>query len=243
MSVHLCIDWGNTNIKAAIFNDNRLVKHLSIAADKVVQQLADVVATHHPERSILCSVVEITNEVMAALQKNLPGLLVVDNHTKVPINNAYGSPESLGADRLAMVVAAHVLYPENNNLVECAGTCVTYNFIQKSRTFRGGAISPGLKMRLQAMHHFTGKLPDVPFDEDAMLMGYDTASCMQSGAAHGLVHEIDGMIQAYAANYADFNAILTGGDAPFFANKIKSKIFADPDLLFKGLNIILNSNA
>jgi type III pantothenate kinase len=54
--------------------------------------------------------------------------------------------------------------------------------------------------------------------------------------------EIDGMIKAFEEQYQDFNAILTGGDAPLFARKLKSKIFADPDLLLKGLNIILNYN-
>ena len=108
--------------------------------------------------------------------------------------------------------------------------------------FRGGAISPGLQMRLNAMHHFTGKLPQLNMDGELVLLGYDTASCMRSGAAFGAAFEMDAMIADYARQYPDFNAILTGGDAPFFATKIKSKIFADPDLLLKGLNLILNYN-
>ena len=50
------------------------------------------------------------------------------------------------------------------------------------------------------------------------------------------------MIKDFESQYPDFNAILTGGDAPFFAKKIKSKIFADPDLLLRGLNLIVNYN-
>jgi type III pantothenate kinase len=73
-------------------------------------------------------------------------------------------------------------------------------------------------------------------------MGYDTETCMRSGAINGMVAEIEGMMKAYEAQFPEFNAILTGGDAPFFVSKIKSKIFADPDLLLKGLNLILNYN-
>jgi type III pantothenate kinase len=73
-------------------------------------------------------------------------------------------------------------------------------------------------------------------------LGYDTETCMRSGAIFGMAAEIDGMVAEYQKQYPDFNAILTGGDAPFFAAKLKSKIFADPDLLLRGLNLILNYN-
>jgi len=97
-------------------------------------------------------------------------------------------------------------------------------------------------MRLKAMSTFTDKLPEVGVNGDLVLLGYDTETCMRSGAVIGTAAEIDGMIQNYEAQYPDFNAILTGGDAPYFATKVKSKIFADPDLLLKGLNQILNYN-
>ncbi len=92
------------------------------------------------------------------------------------------------------------------------------------------------------MHTLTDKLPEVKVEGDLALLGYDTDTCMRSGAVYGMAAEIDGMIKEYETQYPDFNAILTGGDAPFFAAKIKSKIFADPDLLLKGLNLILNHN-
>lgn len=98
-------------------------------------------------------------------------------------------------------------------------------------------------MRLQAMHHFTSKLPDVKPEGDLLLLGYDTETCMRSGAVFGMAAEIDGIVSEYAAQYPDFNAVLTGGDVPFFDGKLKSKIFADPNLLMKGLNIILKHNA
>ena len=243
MSVNLCIDWGNTNIKAAIFDNDTLKKTFVIKEDDVLTEVAHIMDSYKPEKAILCTVVDESDQLAYLLKEGVKTYVKLDGNTPTPIYSAYGTPETLGPDRLALVVAANAQFPNNNNLVVCAGTCVTYNQIQKTKTFRGGSISPGLFMRLKAMHEFTGRLPEVDLDGEILLLGYDTESCLRSGAVFGLAAEIDGMISAYESNYPDFNAILTGGDAPFFADKIKSKIFADPDLLLKGLNIIVNHNA
>lgn len=243
MSVNLCIDWGNTSIKAAIFIDNRIHKQFVFSEDVATEHIASLLDTHQPAKAIISAVVKDSQEVQTLLRSRIAATVVVNGHTPVPINNAYLSPESLGPDRLALVVAAHLMHPDKNNLVVSAGTCITYNFVQKTKTFRGGAISPGLHMRFRAMHEFTGMLPEIKaVDSEALLLGYDTESCMQGGVVNGAVAEIDGMVAAYAERYPDFNAILTGGDGAFFASKLKSKIFADPDLALKGLNLILDHN-
>jgi type III pantothenate kinase len=243
MSVNLCIDQGNTNVKAAIFDNDKIQKSFSFPAEKTLEQAHAIIELFKPEKAIFSSVSAEDHDFTSLLRDKFKSAFVMlDGYTRVPINNAYASPETLGPDRLAMVTGAHVLNPTLNNLVISLGTCITYNFVLKTRTFRGGAISPGLQMRLKAMHEFTERLPLVGIDGDALLLGYDTESCMRGGAVLGMAAEIDGMIKAYEEQYPDFNAILTGGDAPFFADKIKSKIFADPDILLKGLNIILNYN-
>lgn len=242
MSVNLCIDWGNTLVKASIFIDNKLDKTLSFNESDVSQGLANIIDTYQPVKAILCSVAHHAEGVEQMLKERVKYFINLDNRTHVPIMNAYSSPGTLGADRLALVVAAYAANPDKNTLVISLGTCITYNFIQKNRTYRGGAISPGLEMRLKAMHEFTDKLPEVSFDGDLLLLGYDTDTCMRSGAFFGMLGEIDGMIQQFTDQYPDFNAILTGGNAALFATKLKSKIFADPDILAKGLNLILNHN-
>jgi type III pantothenate kinase len=242
MSVNLCIDWGNSLVKASIFNDNKLEKTVSYNDNEAYEAIAGIIDKYQPLKGILCSVVNHPEAIQAMLQERIKYFLYLDNNTRVPVMNAYSSPGTLGADRLALVVAAQNAYPDKNNLVISLGTCITYNFIGKNRTYRGGAISPGLEMRLKAMHHFTDKLPTVSMDGDLLLLGYDTETGMRSGAFFGMLGELEGMLQQFADQYADFNAILTGGNASLFASKLKSKIFADPDILAKGLNLILNYN-
>ncbi|MGC4057942.1 MAG: type III pantothenate kinase [Chitinophagaceae bacterium] len=240
----ICVDWGNTLVKIALFDENdKITERYSLKAEEVVDQLHREIA---PRRSfsgaIVSSVTNQHHELVEALRELTPLVIVLDSKTPLPILNAYSSAESLGADRVAMACAAYGAHPDSNSLVISVGTCITYNFIGKNRTFRGGAISPGLQMRLTAMHEHTAKLPSVKVDGDLMLVGYDTESCMRSGAIFGAAAEIDGLIAMYESQYPDFNAILTGGDAPILAGKLKNKIFADPEILIKGLNQILKHN-
>jgi len=242
MSLNLCIDWGNTNLKAAIFDNDLLQQQFTFSEEAALEKVSGLLNTYQPIKAILCSVTSHNDELAALIKSKIKSFISLDSYTRLPINNAYLSADTLGPDRLALVVGAHMLHPDKNNLVISLGTCITYNLVQKNRTFRGGAISPGLHMRLKAMHTFTDKLPEAGMNGDLILLGYDTVTCMRSGAVFGMAAEIDGMLNNYEAQYPDFNAILTGGDASYFASKIKSKIFADPDLLLKGLNLILNYN-
>jgi type III pantothenate kinase len=242
MSINLCIDWGNTNVKAAIFDNDKLQKQITFSDEAALEKVSELMDTYKPVKAILCSVVNQEDELGHLIKSNVKSFIELNSHTRLPINNAYLSSDTLGPDRLALVCAAHGAYPDKNNLVISLGSCITYNLMQKNKTFRGGSISPGLKMRLRAMHEFTDMLPEVTVEGDLILLGYDTESCMRSGAVFGMAAEIDGMIKDYELKYPDFNAILTGGDAPYFASKLKSKIFADPDLLLKGLNLILSYN-
>jgi type III pantothenate kinase len=162
--------------------------------------------------------------------------------TKVAFTTPVGKPESIGADRLALCAAAVKYYPTKNNLVIGMGSCVTYNFINKYHEFVGGAISPGLEMRLKAMHQFTAKLPLVKADSNVPLIGYDTTTNLLSGAVLGLAREMDGFIDDYRQKFRNFNVLLTGGDLVHLASHLKNKIFADPDLIFKGLYAISEVN-
>jgi len=97
-------------------------------------------------------------------------------------------------------------------------------------------------MRFKAMHEFTAKLPMAKADWNIPLIGYDTKTNLQTGVVLGIAKEIDGMIDAYAEKFGNFNAVLTGGDIAIFQSHLKNEIFADPDLIFKGLYAISQIN-
>ena len=103
-------------------------------------------------------------------------------------------------------------------------------------------ITPGMMMRFKSVHTFTAKLPLVNPIEQPELVGHSTETSIQSGVIHGLVAEIDGIIDRYRKKYPHLRVILCGGDAPFFENKLKASIFASPDLVLLGLNSVLIHN-
>ncbi|TMI70886.1 MAG: type III pantothenate kinase [Bacteroidetes bacterium] len=233
MSITLCLDFGNTRKKVAVFDEDKIIKSIVIDDDSMttIQALLD---TYKPHKSILSSVIDHN----AAIEESLAAKTKFHklNHlTKLSFTTPVGKPATIGADRLALIAAAVHFYPNRNNLVIGMGSCVTYNFINKYHEFLGGAISPGMEMRLKAMHQFTAKLPLVKADSNVPLIGYDTETNLLSGAVLGLAKEIDGFIDAYRERFGNFNALLTGGDLVHLASHLKNKIFADPELIFKGL--------
>jgi type III pantothenate kinase len=240
MYTTLCFDFGNTRKKYAIFK-GQAIETSSSLDDATVETIAGLLDTHKPQKSILSSVVEHDVEIEKLLSART-SFHQLNHLSKLSFSTPVGKPDSIGADRLALCAAAVHYYPRKNNLVIGMGSCVTYNFINKYHEFLGGAISPGMEMRLKAMHHFTAKLPLIQADSNVPLIGYDTNSNMLSGAVLGLAKEIDGFIDAYKEKFGNFNVLLTGGDIVHLASHLKNKIFADPDLIFKGLYAISEVN-
>lgn len=239
----LCIDWGNTLVKAAVADtsDGNFIVQETFTANEAEPTLRRLIESQQPRASILCSVVNHDENIEALLAEHTH-FVKLGPRTALPIMNAYFSSDTLGMDRLAAVAGAFAENPGQNNLVVALGTCITYNFILKNGAFRGGAISPGFQMRLDAMHQFTDGLPEVPREGPTLLLGYDTATCMRSGVVFGIAAEIDGMMEDFKKEYGEFHAVLTGGDATFFVRHIKSGIFADPQIILKGLYQILKHN-
>ncbi len=240
MPTTLCIDFGNTRLKAALFSNNQL-QNIFVLCDDVSAGIKQLVADHKPDASILSSVVNHPPEIENVLKENTHFHLL-SNTSLLPFSIPVGKPETVGADRLAIAAAAVDLFPQQNKLAIALGTCITYNFINTSNQLIGGSISPGMELRFKSLHQFTAKLPLVNGAWNVPLVGYDTVSNIQSGVVLGIAKELDGIIDAYKERYSNFNAFLTGGDIPFVAPHLKNKIFADPDLIFKGLYAISKLN-
>jgi type III pantothenate kinase len=163
--------------------------------------------------------------------------------TLIPLSLKYKTPKTLGLDRIAASVGALTLFEESNLLVMDMGTCVTFDFISKKKDYLGGAIAPGIQMRLKALHHFTGKLPMVRLGEKKVVeIGKTTEESILSGVYWGMKHEIEGTISRYIQQYEDLKVVITGGDIKLFDFEPKNRIFADEFLVLKGLNEIAMYN-
>ncbi len=240
MQTTLCFDFGNTRLKMAIFKGHEFVEE-KLLTDTHTSTIEAIILAAKADKSILSSVINHPPELEILLKKHTQFHLL--NHlSKLPLTTPVGKPETIGADRLALVAAAVDLFPHQHNLAIGLGTCITYNFINNKHEFLGGSISPGMNMRFQAMHEQTALLPFIKAESQFPLVGYDTKTNLLSGVILGITAEIDGIIDAYALKYQNFNVQLTGGDMPFFVPRLKNRIFADPNLIFKGLYAISEYN-
>lgn len=236
----LCLDFGNTRLKAAIFNNENIIEEFVLPDDKD-ETIQHAIKKYKPAKSILSSVIN-HNPGIEKVLSSATQFHKLSNTTKLNFATPVSKPETIGADRLALSAAAVHFYPGKNNLVIGMGSCITYNFINQHHQFLGGSISPGMEMRFKSMHDYTAKLPLVQKDWNFPVIGYDTNTNLQSGVLAGISFEIDGCIEFYANKYGNFNVVLTGGDTPYFARRLKNKIFADSKFLFKGLYALSELN-
>ena len=239
--MNITIDIGNTLVKIGLFNNDKLITRFSRSAlsVKLISELQNKYGTI--DNAIISDVTDGRKKIKNTL-KGIPKQIFLNHKTPLPFANNYGTPATLGTDRIALVAGALKYFPGKNVLVISAGTCVTYDFITVKKEYMGGSISPGLHMRLAALHHFTARLPLLKPKQIKMLGGKTTNDSILSGIINGTTYEMDGFINDYKKKFHDVQVILTGGDAALFAERLKNSIFAAPELTLFGLNEILKHN-
>jgi type III pantothenate kinase len=236
----ICFDFGNSRLKAGIFTGQMFTKEIEMPDDHP-ETILQIIKEYKPEKTILTSVIHHHPELENRLAAN-SRFHKLTHESKLNFKIASGKPESIGTDRLALVAAAVHCFPGKNNLIISLGTCITYNFVNQDGVFLGGAISPGQDLRFKSMNDYTALLPLVKTNWNYPLIGYDTPTNLQSGVVHGIIGEILHFIELYKEKYGNFNVVLTGGNAPYFASRLKSGIFADIHFLYKGLYALSETN-
>lgn len=232
----LAIDVGNTRIKYAVFEQNTIreaafftTAELQIAVEKILQAYPKITDL------VVASVGSIGEEALRLFEKNVR-IHFISHQSRFPFHNKYATPDTLGIDRMVLATGAVLQFPGQNRLVIDSGTCITYDFIDSGNHYLGGAISPGIRLRYEALHNFTAKLPLLAKTAPQDFIGNSTVESIHSGVINGMVHEIEGFIDGYRERYSNFIIILTGGDAYFLAKRLKNTIFAHSNFLLESLN-------
>jgi type III pantothenate kinase len=240
--MNLIIDAGNTHVKLAVFKNGSIVYSSSSAAYDLIEKAKEIYHKYPQiEWTIVSSVVFLGENDIDALTV-FSKVHLLDQQTRTPFKNCYGTPKTLGVDRIALATAAYYNLAHKNILVIDAGTCITYDLITEKGEYLGGAISPGLQMRYNALNQFTSKLPLLSLKAPDRLIGNTTESSIHSGIVNGVCAELDGIIDQYRFDFEDLTVILTGGDALFLSKRLKNTIFALSNFLLEGLNYLLDYN-
>jgi len=241
--MNLIIDVGNTFVKLAVFEGNQIIYKNVVESVAVLEEVKTIKTKFIAIKKAIISSVGKLNENDVESIKQYFELLILDSNIKLPFKNRYETPKTLGVDRLALVSAAVKQYSKSNVLIIDAGTCITYDFVNKANEYLGGAISPGLQMRYKSLHNLTANLPLLDVDMPKNIIGNSTNEAIHSGIVYGVLKEIDGVIADYKQKYSHLTVILTGGDSNFLSKQLKSSIFATSNFLLEGLNFILQFNS
>lgn len=249
--MNLLIDIGNTRVKAALWEEGRCVGQW-IAERPDAAWFDALVAGRDIRGAILSSTRGAADDCWRLLAERVPGAVRFTPDTPVPIGIDYATPRTLGRDRVAAAVGAATLHPGRDAVIVDFGTALTIDRVTADGTFRGGAISPGVTMRLRALHDYTASLPLCdPFAPDGeasreaprSLCGGSTREAIERGVLNSVAFEIEGYLERLQAENGDLCVIFTGGEAKYFVKRIKNTIFAEPNLVFCGLNRILEYHA
>jgi type III pantothenate kinase len=241
----LAVDVGNTKIKVAVFEGSNLIERFDFYSSELQNQIEFTLNKYQSISDlVVASVGNIPKEAFLVFEKQL-NVHFITHETTFPFHNKYETPHSLGIDRMVLASGAVLNFPKQNRLVIDAGTCITYDFIDENNNYLGGAISPGIRLRYESLHHFTAKLPLLSLElfeeifkegETHQFIGNSTPTSIHSGVLNGVQNEIEGFITQYQRVYPKFIIILTGGDTEFLANRLKNTIFANSNFLLESLN-------
>ena len=248
--MRLIIDFGNTLCKVAFYENNEELNVSSfsnITLDLLqthinkyikMQSVSEII-----DHCIVSSVINYPSEIKAYLKSTFR-FIELNSETPLPIKIKYETPNTLGNDRIAAVVAGKSLFPNQDILIVDAGTCITFDFLNKNGEYLGGAITPGINLRFKALNNYTDILPLIMnFGKEVKLIGNSTEGSIKSGVINGVKAEVNGIIKSYRQEYPEIKIIITGGDIYYFDTTTKNNIFAVANLVLQGLNTISNYNA
>lgn len=251
----LTVDIGNSNIVAGGMDPKktyfveRLSTNLYMTSLEYAVSFKHILELNHMDAasisgSIICSVVPpLTNIIREALERITGSVpLVVGPGIKTGLNIKIDNPAQLGSDLVTDAVAAIHEYGAPL-LIFDMGTATTMSAIDKSGSYIGGAIIPGLKVSLDSLSSRASQLPRIGLDSPRRVIGTNTTECMKIGAIYGSACMIDGMIdRAMEELKGPVKVISTGGLARFITPCCRHRIICDDILLLKGLLLIYRKN-
>ena len=230
---NLLIEIGNTALKAAWSEGMTLGKTFRYQGEKVIDYICSLTARERPDLMVVSCVYPLSAYDADRLSRECGKMVLLDgNHPQ--ILGKYGLPAWLTYDRAASILAVRHLFQGRGCTLFDFGTTLTVDLIDASGSYLGGNISPGCRTRFKALNKYSRSLPRIATPENFHPIGTSLEDSIASGVISGILFEIEGYLALHPENVAVF----TGGDANYFAKRMKNSIFAVCNLVLMGLALI-----
>lgn len=235
----IVIDAGNTSIKLGSYEDTELRSAQRFGHNEI-ELLLNYIESQKPSKVVISSVI---SDAISKRIVDKYDAMIVDHGTPIPISNCYGSPQTLGMDRLCNAVAIAALMQTDYAVSIDIGTCIKFDLVGKKEGYIGGSIAPGIDLRYRSLNEYTEKLPLLSNKSATSLVGKNTETSIRSGVINGINSEIAGFVSQYESDFSGLTFFVTGGDSSYFDIQSKNDIFADENLTLRGLFEIYRHNA
>lgn len=247
---------GNTTTSLAVFEnesfpDLEKLPTMSFSDVDAMRSGLNKVLERHPEirEAAVCSVVPAVAGLCAGLLGTmLPGtVLTIGTSLNLPFTLRYDSPETFGADRIALCAYSQYRFPDHALIAVDIGTAITFDVLNSRKEYLGGMILPGLDMMAGALHDRTAQLPLIRIDRSRSLLGQSTADCIKNGIFWGTVMQVRGLLEQIElflrtdCREEHISIIATGGNSPLIANEI-GNLIVDDLAVVKGSRLLLKLN-
>jgi len=226
----LIIDIGNTALKASWCDGITLGKTYRYQGEKMLDFILSMVSESRPDKIVLSSVRNFSIQNIETLRGICDRLIILDDQIK----DSYGIPGYLTPDRAASIIASRYLFKGRKCMIFDFGTSLAIDFLDADGRYEGGNVSPGCRTRFKAINRYSRQFPLLDTPEETEEKGHDIESSIESGVISGIMFEIEGYILRNPENISVF----TGGDAIYFAKRMKNSIFVVCNLVLMGLALI-----
>ena len=235
---NLLVEIGNTALKAAWSDELTLGKTYRYQGEKMFDFVESLVGKEKPAVLVISSTIKIDKNWEERF-KNICGKLVILDRNHTEILEKYGLPDYLSSDRAASVLAARYYFKGKGSIIFDFGTTLTIDIIDEDGKYEGGNISLGCRTRFKALNRYSRTLPLVNTPSTISQTGQALVSSIESGVVGGIMFEIQG----YLSRFPEKVAVFTGGDALYYAKRMKNSIFVICNLVLMGLALIAEGYA
>lgn len=227
---NLLIDIGNTTLKASWAEGMTLGKTFRYQGEKKMSFILSQTSKQKPEIMVISNVRSFSNQEVERLRGECGHLIIINEEVLKERN----LPFYLTPDRAASVIASRYLFKGKGCIIFDFGATLTVDKIDAEGNYLGGNVSLGCRTRFKALNRYSKNLPLVDFDDDVPSLGNSVITAMKSGVISGMLFEING----YLSDNTENISVFTGGDANYFAKRMKNCIFAVCNLVLMGLALI-----